>query len=128
MNFYERFVGLCNKMGKTPTRVVLEIGLSRPTVNRWKHGSNPTDATAMKVAEYFGVSIQELMGEADLGDLLYEAARDHGVIETPFKKQDLYDGLSESKKKLIELVKAMPESQSSLLILLVEQQIKDFGK
>ena len=116
MNFYESFISLCNKVGKTPSRVVLEIGLSKPTVNRWKNGSNPTDATAMKIAEYFGVSVEELTGETKLRDILYEAARDHSLVESPFKKEESTvtkdDGLSErmkaSQQKLIDLAKKLP--------------------
>ena len=131
MNFYERFIGLCNKVGKTPSRVVIEIGLSKPTVNRWKNGSTPTDATAMKIAEYFGVPVQELTGEANIGDLLYEAARDNGVVESPFKKEKPTaqgDGLSERMKerqqKLIEYAKKLPEEEVELLLRQAELLIQ----
>ena len=87
MNFYERFIGLCNRVEKTPSRVAMEVGLSKPTVNRWKNGSTPTDATAMKIAEYFGVSIQDLTGEADIGDIAYEVCRDRGLVASPFEKE-----------------------------------------
>ena len=87
MNFYNNFVKLCNSVGKAPSRVVLEIGGTKSAITRWKNGSLPTDATAMKIAEYFGISVQELTGEADLGDLLYEAARDEGLIESPLNAQ-----------------------------------------
>ena len=62
--FYENYVKLCNGKGKSPSGVALEIGLSKTAVNGWKHGrSNPTDATAQKVAEYFGITVEELLGE-----------------------------------------------------------------
>lgn len=128
MNFYERFIALCNKVGKTPSRVALEIGLSKPTVNRWKHGSSPTDATAMKIAEYFGVSVQELAGETTFGDMAYEVARDSGLVESPFKKEKSTvttdDGLSESKRKLIDLAKDLPEAQAKLLLRQAELLIQ----
>ena len=53
--FYENFTHMCNGVCKTPCRVAQEIGLAKPTVTRWKNGSMPTDATAMKLADYFGV-------------------------------------------------------------------------
>ena len=136
MNFYESFISLCNKVGKTPSRVVLEIGLSKPTVNRWKNGSTPTDATAMKVAEYFGVSVQDLIGESTVGDIAYEVCRDNGLVESPFKKEESTvaadDGLSESHMQLLELVKDLTEEQArmmlrqgELLLLLMEKQKRD---
>ena len=143
MNFYERFIALCNKVGKTPSRVALEVGLSKPTVNRWKNGSLPTDATAMKIAEYFGVSIQELTGEATIGDILYEATRDRGLVESPFKQEKSTvtedDGLSDrmkvSQQKLIEIAKKLPEEevelllrQAELLIQMMESMNGDYQK
>lgn len=63
MAFYENYLKLCEKAGKTPSAAALEMGLSKPTVNRWKKGGGATDATALKVASYFGVTIDELTGE-----------------------------------------------------------------
>lgn len=63
MAFYENYLKLCEKAGKTPSAAALEMGLSKPTVNRWKKGGGATDATALKVASYFGVTAEELTGE-----------------------------------------------------------------
>ena len=63
MAFYENYLHLCEKAGKTPSGAALEMGLSKPTVNRWKKGGGLTDATALKVAAYFGVTVEELKGE-----------------------------------------------------------------
>lgn len=128
MNFYQNFIGLCNKVGKTPSRVAMEVGLSKPTVNRWKNGSLPTDATAMKIAEYFSVPVQELTGEAGLGDMLYETARDRGLVESPFKKEKPTvtedDGLSESHRKLFEIARGATEEQAKLLLRQAELLLK----
>lgn len=63
MAFYENYLKLCEKAGKTPSAAALEMGLSKPTVNRWKKGGGATDATALKVASYFGVTVEDLTGE-----------------------------------------------------------------
>ena len=60
--FYENYVRLCNQVGKSPSGVALEIGLSKTAVNGWKHGrSNPTDATVQRVAAFFNVEASELL-------------------------------------------------------------------
>ena len=61
--FYDNYIRLCNSIKKSPSAVALEIGIAKPTVNRWKHGSRPTDATLGKIAAYFGVSKDELLGK-----------------------------------------------------------------
>lgn len=65
MNFYYIFLELCNEMGKSPSRVALEIGASKPAVTRWKSGSKPSDAVLLKLAAYFNVSIEYLKGETN---------------------------------------------------------------
>ena len=63
--FYDNFIQLCASVGKSPSAVVLEIGLKRPAVTHWKNGrSNPTDITLQKIANYFGVTVEELLADA----------------------------------------------------------------
>ena len=65
MGFYSNFLLLCNKDNKSPSRVVLEIGLKKSAVTRWKNGGNPTDATVQKIADYFNVPVSELLDEKE---------------------------------------------------------------
>lgn len=70
MDFYGNYLKLCNMVGKSPSRVASEIGLSRTAVNKWKHGGVPTDATVNRVADYFHVDGSELTGDVSLGTML----------------------------------------------------------
>ena len=113
LGFYENFVRQCNKIGKSPSKVAEEVNISKSIISRWKKGGGAADATAMKIAEYFGISVQELTGEADLGDLLYETARDEELIESPFKEKEKPSAeISEEllDKRIIErLISLTPE-------------------
>ena len=60
--FYENYLRLCNGVGKAPTAVATELGFQKSAVTRWKHGCQPTDATRAKIADYFGVTTEELTG------------------------------------------------------------------
>ena len=66
MGFYDNFVRLCNMAGKKPSKVALEVGISKSIVSRWKSGGGYTDATARKVADYFGVPVSELTGNSPM--------------------------------------------------------------
>ena len=57
---YDNFLKLCNDIGKTPSAAALDMGLSKTTVNRWKNGGGVTDATALTLANYFGITVEEL--------------------------------------------------------------------
>jgi transcriptional regulator with XRE-family HTH domain len=63
MPFYENYIFLCNKVGKSPSSVAVEIGLAKPAVTRWKNGGQPTDSTVAKLATYFGVTTDYLLGK-----------------------------------------------------------------
>ena len=79
MNFYDNYIALCTRSGKSPSAVALEIGLTKPTITRWKNGSYPTDATMRRVADYFGVSIADLKGSLTIEDVTYQIAKDNGL-------------------------------------------------
>lgn len=53
MNFYNIYVKLCKEIGKKPSPVAVEAGLSKPTVNRWKNGGGCTDANLETLSAYF---------------------------------------------------------------------------
>lgn len=62
MHFYENFVRLCNSAGERPTAVAEKVGISRPTASRWARGTIPTYSNLVKLADYFGISVGELIG------------------------------------------------------------------
>lgn len=63
--FWDNFVILCNKKGKSPNGACAELGFSKNTATKWKHGSVPYDTTLKKIADYFGVSVSYLLGAVD---------------------------------------------------------------
>lgn len=65
MNFYHIFLNLCNDLDKSPSKVAEDIGSTRAAANRWKNGSIPSDSTLLKLAKYFGVTVEYLKGEEE---------------------------------------------------------------
>lgn len=62
--FYDKFVSLCKQKGVSPTRASLEIGLSKTAPIRWREsGSTPQGNSLAAIADYFNISISELMDE-----------------------------------------------------------------
>lgn len=61
--FYDLYCKLCTQKGVTPTRAAVEIGLSKGTPTTWKQmGTTPQAAQLAKIARYFGVTIDYLLG------------------------------------------------------------------
>ena len=65
MTFWDVFSKLCNEIGKKPNPVGKEIGVSSAAIANWKTGSIPNGETLMKIADYFNVSVDYLLGRTD---------------------------------------------------------------
>jgi transcriptional regulator with XRE-family HTH domain len=65
VNFYNNFLRLCESAGKKPSAAAEEAGLSKSLVSRWKQGKGFTDASALKLAQYFGCSLDDLLWDRD---------------------------------------------------------------
>ncbi len=64
--FYDKYVELCAKRGMTPSAAAKEIGINKAAVSNWKYRKNgPSDITAQKIADYFGVPASELLDEKE---------------------------------------------------------------
>ena len=60
--FFDEYVKLCKKAGKSPSGAAQDMGLSRARVTDWKRGGLPSATALRKIAEYFGVSVNDLLG------------------------------------------------------------------
>lgn len=63
--FYERFIALCAQRGESPSRAALNAGISKAVVSKWKQNPDafPSGPVAKKLAEYFGISIPDLLNK-----------------------------------------------------------------
>lgn len=60
--FWENYVELCIKNNTSPNAVAKAIGISSASVTYWKNGSKPRDTALKKIANYFDVSTDYLLG------------------------------------------------------------------
>lgn len=106
MAFYENYVQLCNEVGKSPSAVAIELKLGKPSVSRWKTGTKPRDTTVLKVANYFGVTVEELMSDTPSAGIKKDPIPKDGAVSEPKQKlRDLIDGLSDEQcEKLAGLI------------------------
>ena len=63
--FWEKYLLCCEKINKSPTAVLTELGLSTTMASKWRNGSVPRETTLRKIANYFGVSVEYLKGEEE---------------------------------------------------------------
>ncbi len=64
--FYSIFSKLCKQKGISETAALQEIGLSSGNLKNWKDGRIPKTDVLNKVASYFGVSMDYLLGKSEV--------------------------------------------------------------
>jgi transcriptional regulator with XRE-family HTH domain len=114
--FYENLKKLCFEAGISMSKLAVDLKISTTTVTGWKRGSRPQPAQVKKIAEYFGVSTDDLVCEVPI-----VAASSGGFTGgmTDFmdfmkSQQDTIRNLSESTKDLAGAGKNWSESNRNL--------------
>ena len=94
--FWENFLELCKKNNITPNGLAKKLSISSGAVTAWKNGRVPKWQTLSLLAEYFGISVEELISEQKEtlpAEIL--AGRDELDIEI----LNLYSQLSDEQKE-----------------------------
>lgn len=61
--FFENFDRYCKRKGKTNSEVATAIGLDPSSCTGWRKGSIPRNGTLKKLADYFGVTVDDLLAD-----------------------------------------------------------------
>lgn len=104
--FYDNFLKACNLVGKAPTTVLSEIGISKSANTRWQNGESPTPANVLKLSEYFGISPSDLKGETTLKIFNGEVIKDSsgGELSTEaLAVAKAYDIADDRTKQIVKL-------------------------
>jgi transcriptional regulator with XRE-family HTH domain len=109
MDFYDKVNGLCLQRGISITAMALDLGFSKGTPSNWKIMKTPPRAEKVKkVADYFGVSVEYLIGK-----------------EEEQKKPTADDGeLNETESALLELFRTLPEESQRMYLEVLRATLK----
>ena len=101
--FFDIFTDLCNKKGVSRTKAAEEIGLSNSITTKWKKtGATPGGETLDKVAAYFNVTTDYLLGKEDQKNTLDELS------------------LTEGEMDLVKLFRLIPEDQQPVVLAMIK--------
>lgn len=59
--FKQNFINICTERGIAPTAVLRQIGLSNATFSCWTEDSVPRQTTLKKIADYFDITVEDLL-------------------------------------------------------------------
>ena len=99
---YEIFAELLKKKGVTPYQVHKATGVAQSSLSDWKNGkSKPKYEKMQKIADYFGVSVDYLLGN--------EPKEKAPTVEVD-------DGRSAKRKMLFDLFNSMTDEELDAMI------------
>jgi transcriptional regulator with XRE-family HTH domain len=101
--FLEKFLNLCAKKGLSPNAVAKELGIASGTISEWKKGRSPKNSTLKKLSDYFGVSVDYLLGKEE-----------QTKQNTPDEPK-----LTEGEKMLLDLFRRIPEDKQQLVLQMI---------
>ncbi len=63
--FFTRYEELCKGIGKSTSGVGIELGIAKSTITYWRANNSviPKQDVLLKIANYFGVSVDYLLGD-----------------------------------------------------------------
>ena len=107
MKFWSVYENLCLNAGKKPNSVGRELGISPGTITQWKNGSMPGGEKLMQIADYFGVSIDYLVGRtensnAETENIITVSSRQVQKTQEESKEEPKTDGITSEFFKVFE--------------------------
>lgn len=135
--FWKNFYNLCQKANKSPNAVAKELGISSGAVTSWKNGKTPHHGTLIKIAQFFGVSTDFLLGvtpepkaspppvKPDTAGTPvekkgYSPPGTFGAGISPEEVEELSEGFSPVQKELFRTVLALDNKDAAKAIQLIQ--------
>lgn len=109
--FFDNFVRLCEQKGVKPSRALTEAGVPKSAYSYWRteagagNDAKPTNQNAVKLAQYFNVSVDYLL-------------TGNQKENPPQQPQSEVDAALERIRKKLE---SMPKEQREALMNLIEK-------
>lgn len=111
--FYDKFVRLCNEKGISQAAAARGIGVDKSAVTRWSKGAIPRGTTLYRAAEFFNVSVSELLGDEEAKEVTERAAEAVKVDEEADGLEAALEALRNQpgRRALLSATRNMTEAQ-----------------
>jgi transcriptional regulator with XRE-family HTH domain len=98
---YDKFCDLCSQKGVSPSKAAMDAGFSKSLISKWKSKQEivPSSEVLQKIADYFGVSVDYLLGK---------------------EKQPTEGELSDEEKAMLDLFRQAGDDARRLALLALE--------
>lgn len=112
--FFKRFESLCIKSGSDVSNTLRALGLSTSKGTAWRNGSIPNGEILLKIASYFHVSTDYLLGNTDDPRPTGKKEQPALVPESRPLYPPEYDLLSPEDRTLVDnMIRSLAKKKSS---------------
>lgn len=113
--FYDIYFNLCKSKNVLPSKAAEDNGLSRTSVVKWKNGVIPSGATLQKLALYFNVPLDFLLGKEEQKEKPDLNQSDELTFDdfTYALHNESKELTEENKQKLLEMARLFKLSQDA---------------
>lgn len=101
---YDRIKELCNRRGITISKLESDLGFGNSSIKKWERTSSPSVDKVIKVANYFDVSCDYLLGRSDIEGSAVDMIEDTEVVNL---KRAIQKMTPEEKDKMMQMFKLM---------------------
>lgn len=114
--FWNRFIELCEEHNIKPNSLGKILGVSSATLTKWKNGVVPRSEILIKIADYFNVSVDYLLGRVvykrfgqsivvqGTNNIISNLINNDKCFDNPFGNEDVWNAyLSLNAKDKIEI-------------------------
>lgn len=135
--YYEIFDRLCKQNKVRPGTVSRATGISSVTFTNWKNGKyTPKTEKLQKIADYFGVTLAYMMGEAEPFDGISEKSWNEYLEKARFEdengrnlpEQPIYEDTDDDKDMALQLLMNTARKSSVDDILLMERLLRKINR
>lgn len=88
---FTRIKDLCAENDITVNKLETELGMSQYSIGRWKNATSPTIEKISKIAKYFDVSIDYLVGATDIRTPIDTVMRDQDFVSLQRARERMSD-------------------------------------
>lgn len=117
-NIVDRIRELANAKGHSLTTLESSLGLGNGTISRWKSNSPNTDKLC-KVADYFGVSVDYLLGRSENAYCHLDKKTQHMIAS--LQREMLSNVLSVREKNGVMHKRKLTDAQLKALLAILQQ-------
>ena len=86
---YSRIKELCEKKGITITKLESDLGFGNTSIKKWKQITSPSVDKVIKIASYFDVSVDYLLGRSEFSSSISEILGDEDIISFQRARQKM---------------------------------------